>query len=87
MIVPEFIRFYQGYTVSSVLAEFATTFFSLVNSMYRLQADETINRINETAIGMAETKDRSNAIEKLQKQAKGIHGIVEEVKTVERVKK
>lgn len=82
MIVPEFLRFYPGYTAASVLNEYAVRFFALTNSMYRIQAIETINHVQAIVIGNAEPKDRSNAIDKLEKSSKGIHGIVEEVRTI-----
>lgn len=84
MIVPQFLRFYGGYTLESVMSEFAVTFFSLVNSMYRLEATEKIDLIEGIAIGNAEPKDRSNAISALQKSAKGLHGIVKEVRNIKK---
>ena len=86
MIVPQFLRFYTGYTASSALAEYGKTFFALVNSMYRLQADETIVAINTTAAGSADATQRNAIIEKLQKGAKGLHGILEEVRNIKNVK-
>lgn len=82
MIVPEFLRFYSGYTAGKVLDEMAKTFFSLVNSMYRLQAQEQISFIEGVVVGNAEPKQRSSAISALQKSAKGLHGIVQEVRSV-----
>lgn len=69
------------------MSEYARTFFALTNSMYRLRASEKIDLIENVAIGNADTKDRNNAIDALLKKAKGLHGILQEVKTVKRFKK
>ena len=84
MIAPQFLRFYGGYTRESMMSEFAITFFSFVNSMYRLEASEKIDLIEGIAIGNAEPKDRSTAISALQKSAMGLHGIVKEVRNIKK---
>jgi hypothetical protein len=80
MIVPEYIRFY-GYTSNEVLLEYAKTFFALVNSMYRLQAKEALLFVNNVAAAMS-GKDGKSHVEALQKQEKGLHGIVQEVRVI-----
>lgn len=82
MIVPQFLRFYQGYTAQSVLEESAKTFFALVNAMFRLKALEQIDGITVVAIGNAEPVNRNEAMTELEKASKGIHGRVEEVRLV-----
>jgi len=78
MMIPEFIRFY-GYTLQDVLNEYAVTFFSLSNDMYRIQASEMIQ--TATAINV-----NDEIMTDLRKQQRGIAGIVEEVKTAKRAK-
>ena len=78
MIVPEFIRFY-GYTVEQTLSEYARTFFSLVNSMYQIQAKETLYN----AYASNATQE---LIDGLRKQEKGIAGTVKEVKNARKFK-
>lgn len=85
MMIPEFIRFYS-YTVSQALDEYAVTFFSLINSMYRLQAQEQLSSIMTVSAGMAGGKEASGTISALEKQAKGLHGIVQEVRNIKNVK-
>lgn len=82
MIVPEFLRFYGGYTAESLLNEYAIRFFSLVNSMQRLRAIERADSIGEIAIGMAEPKQRESALASLDKSARGLHGILQEVRVI-----
>ena len=84
MIVPQFLRFYGGYTADSLLSEYAVRFFSLVNSMYRLESSEKIDNVHAITIANAEPKDRESALKALEKSSKGLHGIIEEVKTVKR---
>lgn len=84
MIVPQFIRFY-GYTNNQTMNEFAVTFFSLVNSMFRLKADEKLERITILRVSMSE--DISSTIKELEKSSKGLSGILEEAETVQRIKK
>lgn len=78
--MPEFLRFYQGYTHQSLLDTPAQTFFSFVNSMFRIKANESLDRITE------HNADQE-VLDNLKKKSTGIHGILEEVRTVERVKK
>lgn len=85
MMIPEFIRFY-GYTSQQVLSEYAVTFFSLVNSMYRLQAREMLRGITTVSTAMS-GKEASSTINELRKQEKGLQGIVQEVRTVRGIKK
>jgi hypothetical protein len=82
MMIPEFIRFYS-YSASQVLEEYAVRFFSLVNSMYQLKASESLDSVMQVSTGMNGNKEYLSA---LQKQQKGIAGIVEEVRIVKRNK-
>lgn len=83
MMVPEFMRFYN-YTTTQALDELAKTFFSLVNSMYRLQAKESLEDIVNTSAAMSGGSDADTVISELKKQHKGISGIVEEVRTIKK---
>lgn len=76
MMLPEFMRFYS-YTASEALEEYAVRFFSLVNSMYRIKARESLDGVMQVSTGMNGNKQYIDA---LQKQEKGISGIVEEVR-------
>lgn len=86
MMIPEFIRFY-GYTVSQVMDEAAITFFALMNSMYRLQGKESLNQLSVQSAAFQGGSGATQIIEDLKKQAKGLHGIVEEVRTVKNIGK
>jgi hypothetical protein len=78
MLIPQFIRFY-GYTLGDAMNEYAVTFFSLCNDMFRIRAGETID--------MASAMNANEEImEYLREQEKGIAGIVAEVKTAKKVK-
>ncbi len=77
-MIPEFIRFYQ-YTLSQSLDELAVSFFALMNSMYRIQAKESLDNILQIATG---TNGGKEYIDGLQKQERGISGIVEEVRII-----
>lgn len=85
MIVPQFLRFYSGYTAQTVLDEYAITFFSLVNAMFRLQATEYLNLVQVNAIPHMKESDARPAIEELKKNAKGLHGIIQEVRNIKNV--
>ena len=79
MMIPEFIRFY-GYTLNDVLNEYAKTFLSLCNDMYRLQATEIIHMATAVNINDAIVDD-------LKKQQRGIAGIASEVRIAKKVSK
>lgn len=85
MIVPEYMRFYAQ-TPDQVFNEFAITFFTLAGAMYRIMANETLSDILAVSTGMA-GKDGSGVVDRLKEQAKGSHGILEEVRTVKGLKK
>ncbi len=78
MTVPEFLRFYSGYTASSLMQEYLRTFYALVNEMFRLRALEIID------MAMASNPNKQT-MDSLQKQAKGLSGIVKEVKLVKKL--
>lgn len=80
MIVPQFLRFYGGYTASSVFEEWAVTFFSLVNSMYRLESKEMLEAITTTSVAI--NGDQNGVVKELDKGSRGIHGIVQEVRNI-----
>lgn len=83
MLVPEFMQFYS-YTASQVLDEYARTFLSLVNAMYRLKAKESLSSIANTATA---THGGDGYVNELKKQERGIHGILEEVKVIKSIRK
>lgn len=79
MTIPEFLRFYNGYTAQSLMQEYLQTFYALVNDMFRLRAMEVID------LAIANNPNQE-ALAGLQKQAKGISGIVKEVKIAKKMK-
>lgn len=85
MIVPQFIRFYS-YTLNETMNEFAVSFFSLVNSMYRVQASERLDGILEVATGMA-GKEARETLNKLDEQAQGANKYIEQAKTLKGIRK
>ena len=83
MVMPEFMRFYS-YTASEALYEYAQTFFSLLNSMYRLQAKESMRDITNASAAFSGEK---SVIKELEKQERGKHGLVQEVRVVKEVRR
>lgn len=73
------MRFY-GYTLADTMNEYARSFFSLVNSMYRLQAEEQIRNIEVEAVA----NGSNEAFEGIKKKSKGLHGIIQEVRIVKK---
>lgn len=84
MMVPEYMRFY-GQGANEVLGTKARTFFSLVNCMYRLKAREMLSDILSTSAAMNDKSGK--VIADLEKQQKGIAGIVEEIRVVKGAKR
>lgn len=85
MIVPQFIRFY-GYTLNQTMSEFAVSFFSLVNSMYRIEANERLNGILEVSAGMA-GKEAREVIGKLEDQSQGANKYIDQAKVLKGIRK
>jgi hypothetical protein len=80
-MIPEFIRHYH-YTATDTLNEYAVRFFALVNAMYRLKAQESLELISNVNTAF---NGNSDHIHDLKKQEKGIAGIVEEVRVIRNV--
>lgn len=80
---PQFLRFYS-YTAGQALNEYAITFFTLVNSMHRLTADEALGRITESSVAFSGGSEGAKIVDEYKKQSKGISGIVEEVRNIKK---
>lgn len=83
MVVPYFLHFYPGYTMRGVLDEYAVTFFSLVNALHRIKASQTLDIAYAVSVGIS--GDQS-AADKLRKAGDGLHGMIQEVRVVKRVR-
>lgn len=82
-MIPQFARFY-GYTITDILNEYTIVFFSLVNTMFEINAKEMLNGI--TVQGAVNGKNGQSIITSLEKQAKGLGAIIEEVKVAKSVR-
>ena len=78
------MSFYQGYTASAVLDEYAVTFFSLVNAMYRIKSKEMLEDIQIISTPNMKKDDANKIIAQLRKGTKGLHGILEEVRNIKK---
>lgn len=81
-MIPEYIRFYGG-TPREVLAEYAITFFAMLNAMYQIKANETLNAILAAATAQSGEKS-SGVIDSLKKQSQGLSKILEEVRSIKK---
>jgi hypothetical protein len=84
MTIPQFIRFYQGYTINNVMSEFALVFYTLVNAMNRIKANEQIDDITSVRIANAERPEEH--VRKLQEQSKGLSGLIDQAKIIRGLK-
>jgi hypothetical protein len=82
MALPQFLHFYPGYTLDSLLNEYAIRVLTLINSMHRIKSSELIDSISAVAVGGAEPIQREDVINKLEKSSRGIEGILEEVRVI-----
>lgn len=82
MMIPEYLRFYGGST-ETVLASTARTFFALLNAMYSLKAKELLDSLYMTSNAFV-GKEAQGYEDALIKQARGISGIVEEVRVIKK---
>lgn len=83
MIVPSFIRFYH-YTLTQAMSEYAVSFFSMVNSMYRIQSEEMLQGISVASYPHLEKNAARDLLDELRKAARGLHGIVQEVRSIKK---
>lgn len=83
MMFPEFVRFY-GYTAEEALNEYAKRFFSLINSMFRLQAKEQLSTLAITSNAYNGGKEAQNLAKKLEDQSRGNQKILEEVRVIKK---
>lgn len=87
IMIPEFMRFYNYTTIDSVMNENARTFFALMNQMYRLQAKESLNLLQTVGAAFSGGSDYQSVKDALIKQAKGLHGILQEVNLIKKIRK
>ena len=73
----EFIRFYN-YTAEQALNEYGKRFFALCSQMYRVKAKESLSDYMVQA--SVQSKEGKKYVEELQKQEKGMEGIIQEVR-------
>jgi hypothetical protein len=83
MMFPEFMTFYH-YTAEQALAEYAKRFFSLLNSMYRIQAKEQYDDLMISSTAYSGGKEAESLAKKLQDRSKGNQKILEEVRIIKR---
>lgn len=83
MLIPQFLRFYNGYTLESVMQMHAQTFFSLANDMTRIRASETLDLIISTSAGI--NGDQS-IVDLVRRKIDGNTKLLEEVRTLRRVR-
>lgn len=81
-MVPDMLRFYNGYTLEGMLGMYARSFFALANSMYMQKADEDLRAISNMASAMSD--EGREYTESLIKQRKGIRGILKEIRNIPR---
>lgn len=86
MIVPQFLRFYSGYTLTSMMEMYAVQFFTLINAMLRIKAQESLERIRDVSIPNADKSHAEKTIKELRKDSQGMHGIVQEVRIAKKAK-
>lgn len=79
MIVADFMRFYN-YSLTDTLNEYAVSFYSLVNTMYRQRATEALTL-------MSAFNATQELVDGYNKQQKGLHGIVQEIRVARKSKK
>lgn len=79
----EFLHFYN-YTADSALNEYAKRFFALVNQMYRLQGKYSLNELVIANNAVNGGSDAEKLADELKKQAKGNHGIIQEVRNIKK---
>jgi len=83
MMFADFIHFY-GYTAEQALNEYAKRFFSLANSMYRIKGVDSINQLVIASNAASGGDNAQKLMNEFKKQAKGNHGILEEVRIIKK---
>jgi len=76
----EFLHYYPGYTVQTVLKEYAVTFYALLSAMYRLKAVESIDNAQGHAAALSGGSGFDEYVKYKSDQAGGGHKLLEEVK-------
>jgi hypothetical protein len=80
---PQYLRFY-GYTATEALNEYGITFFTLVNAMNRIMATEALGNITQVSASYSGGAEGAKIIDEYKKQARGISGILEEVRNIKK---
>lgn len=80
-MVAEFIKYY-GYSASGVLAEFARTFFSLMNEKVKLESKERINLIENITIARGTNPNGEKVVQQLFDKSEGVEKYIKAAKTL-----
>lgn len=86
MAIPQFIRFYQGYTINDLMDEFAITFFTLVNAMNRIKAEESLTQIQNNIVPNMEKADAQSTINEIKKASEGLDGYINQAMILRKAK-
>lgn len=86
MLIPRFLRFYSGYTASSVMDEMARTFFGLVNQMFRIEAQERLYRITDLTVAQTNDKAAEKVFKDLKEQYDGPDKYIRQAKLLREIR-
>jgi len=83
-MIAEFIHYYPGYTVKTVLREYVITYYALLETMFRLKASDHLEDTQSRALSFHGGEGLSSYISGKKKQAGGLHAILKEVKNIKK---
>lgn len=82
-MIPQYMRFYGGYTLADVMSEYAVSFFALCNEMLRLGAVEALDNI--LIVSTPHMDNSQVVIDQYLAKSEGYDKILEEIEVLRNV--
>jgi len=86
MYIPAVLRFYNGYTIESLLKEPFQVFLVLLNDMFKLQAQESIRQSVIGNLANYEAGEQKRILDGWHQQSKGADDLIEQARILKEVK-
>lgn len=86
MYIPALLKFYGGYTMSSLLAEYFKVYLVLLNDMFKQQAQENIKLAVVNNLSSYEQNEQKRILDGWHQQSKGADDLLKQAKILKDIK-
>lgn len=86
MYIPAVLRFYNGYTMETLLRESFQVFLVLLNDMFKLQAQDNIRQAVVSNLANYDSNEQKRILDGWHQQSKGADDLLNQAKILREVK-